>query len=102
IPNSARKPYTTTTDVKATKFFYLGPLRYEFLVEVKNIFDRSNTLQVYRGTGQPWVSDYDDYKAWVDAGKPEDQKPGTEYDRDPRNWGSRRQIYLGVALGFGM
>ena len=99
IPNSERKPYTTKTDLKATKWFFLGPLRYEFLIEGKNVFDRSNTLQVYSGTGQPWVSDKDDYDEWVAAGSPEDNRPGTEYDRNPQNWGPRRQIYAGFSLG---
>lgn len=89
LPNSGRKPYTIKTDVKATKFFYLGPIWYEFLVEVKNIFDRSNTLQVHSETGKA-----DD--------STDDGEPGTEYDRNPRNWQPRRQIYLGVSLGFGI
>jgi len=79
LPNSGRKPYTIKTDVKATKFFYLGPIWYEFLVEVKNIFDRSNTLKVHSETGKA-----DD--------STDDGEPGTEYDRNPRNWGPRRYI----------
>jgi outer membrane receptor protein involved in Fe transport len=90
LPNSERLPFTTTTDLKATKYFCLGPLRYEFLVEVKNLFDRSNTRIVHTETGLPYDSD------------PDDNRLGTEFDRDPRNWGPRRQMYLGVALGFGM
>ncbi|TES92723.1 MAG: hypothetical protein E3J87_04440 [Candidatus Cloacimonadota bacterium] len=87
LPNSARKPYTITTNVKATKFFYLGPLRYEFLLEVRNLFDRSNTMNVYGATGNAHDST-------------DDGIPGTEYDRNPRNWGSRRQLYFGIALGY--
>ena len=86
-PNSARRPYTVTTDVKASKFFYIGPLKYQFLLEVKNLFDRSNTLQVYSTTGKPDDSTDNDL-------------PGTEYDKDPTNWGPRRQIYFGFLLGF--
>lgn len=89
IPNSKRRPYTTTTDVQASKWFYLGPLKYEFLVEVRNVFDRSNTLRVYSATGLPDDSDDDDGLG-----------NGTEFDKDPENWGQRRQMYLGIKLGF--
>jgi len=89
LPNSARRPVTTTTDIKATKFFYLGPFKYEFLVEAKNVFDRDNVLSVYSSTGEPYTSDPDD-------------PAGSEYDKDPTNWGPRRQVYFGISLGYGI
>jgi hypothetical protein len=88
VPNSKRKPYITTTNVKASKWFYIGPLRYEFLLEANNVFDRSNTLQVYSETGRADDSDKDD-----GIGN------GTVFDKNPGNWGPRRQIYVGFGLG---
>jgi hypothetical protein len=89
LPNSARRPATTTTDIKATKWFYLGPFKYEFLVEGKNVFDRDNVVGVYSSTGKPYTSDPDD-------------PAGSEYDKDPTNWGPRRQVYFGISLGYGI
>ena len=86
LPNSARQPYTVTTDLKAEKSFYIGPLKYKFTLEVKNVFDRSNILEVYTSTGKAHYSD------------PLDPS-GSEYERDPTNWSPRRQFYFGVALG---
>ncbi len=100
LPNSERKPLTTTTDMKATKFFYLGPLKYEFLVEVKNLFDRSNILTVYSATGRPDVSDPDNIDYNPDGSIRAIH--GTEYDRDPTNWGPRREVYFGVGLSYGL
>lgn len=94
IPNSERMPFTTTTDIKATKWFYLGPIRYEFLAEVKNVFDKSNILAVYSATGAAHYSDPDDTLTYSNP-----DNWGTEYDRNPRNWGPRRQIFVGFMLG---
>ncbi|TET22778.1 MAG: TonB-dependent receptor, partial [Candidatus Cloacimonadota bacterium] len=99
IPNSARKPNTTSTNIKATKWFFLGPLRYEFLVEIRNVFDRTNILRVYSETGRPDVSDKANIEYEPDGVTIKAIHP-TEYDLNPLNWQPRRNMFIGFSLGY--
>ncbi len=85
--NNARMPATYTFDLEVSKRLRAGPVGFDVLLEIYNLFDRKNVVNVYSVTGKP------DYSG-----------PFTphsyEYDNDPENYGNPRTIYLGLRLSF--
>lgn len=80
-PNDRRKPYTSTVDLKANKDFNIGPLGYSFMLEVKNLLNTPNVRKIHTDTGTP-------------------EGDGREIEKDPTNWGPRRNIRVGLSINW--
>jgi outer membrane receptor protein involved in Fe transport len=52
--NSARKPWTSTVDIRAVKKFRLFDMAASIFLEVTNLFDTQNVRYVYSRTGKPF------------------------------------------------
>jgi len=86
--NSMRFPMTATFDVRFTKEFGLAGLDWQAILWVENLFNRRNVVTVYTATGRA------DTQQNIDGlilG-------GTDFDRNPYNWGYGRQIRFGLEL----
>ncbi|RKX27698.1 MAG: hypothetical protein DRP45_00315 [Candidatus Zixiibacteriota bacterium] len=88
--NSMRYPGTAVFDVRFQKEFTMAGLDWEGIMWVENIFNSRNVDDVYENTGR------------ADTQQNQNQviKGGTEYDRNPYNWGYPRQIRLGLGVNF--
>jgi hypothetical protein len=51
--NSARLPWTWTTDLKIRRDFRIGNTQAEFFVDITNLFNRKNIIGVYSYSGLP-------------------------------------------------
>ncbi len=51
--NSARRPWTWTTDVRVKSGFNFGALKPIVFMDIKNLFDIKNVMSVYSNTGLP-------------------------------------------------
>ncbi len=95
LDNSARKPWTETTSLRFEKYFDMGDIRWIAGFQVFNLFDKSNINSIYAETGTADVAihplDISDYI-------PGDNR--AEYDANPRNYGSGRQMFLKVGMEF--
>ena len=85
--NNSRLPETMTLDLYARKGFTIGTVQLGLFVDVRNVLNRKNVISVYSATGSPDLSGDESNRATPD------------YQRDPRNYGSPRTIYVGVDLG---
>lgn len=85
-PNQWRMPYTSVVDLKANKDFNLGPLTYSLLLEIRNLFDKQNVVSVHGDTGEP--------------GGLDSEGEYHEIRDDPEMWGPRRQMFLGLSIGW--
>ncbi len=83
--NNGRMPETWSLDLKMDYTFNAGLFNLVPYLEVYNLTNRRNVRYVYGRTGQAGFSD---------TGKT------AEFDRDPRNWGAPRLIYLGFKASF--
>jgi hypothetical protein len=52
--NSARKPWTSTVDLRALKTIPLGAMSLGLFLEITNLFNTENVLYVYPRTGKPF------------------------------------------------
>ena len=52
--NSARKPWTSTVDIRAVKKIWIFDFATSVFVEVTNLFDTENVRYVYSRTGKPF------------------------------------------------
>lgn len=52
--NSARKPWTSTVDLRALKTIPLGKTSLGLFLEITNLFNAENVLYVYSRTGKPF------------------------------------------------
>jgi outer membrane receptor protein involved in Fe transport len=78
-PNDRRMPWTSTVDMKANKDFNVGRLAYSFVLEVTNLFDKPNVRSVHTDTGTP-------------------EGDGRDIERNPTNWGPRRNVSAGLSI----
>jgi hypothetical protein len=87
-------PGTAFFDVRFNKDFRLANLNWQFIFWVENLFDTKNVDNIYVGTTTS-----------SSTGRPDTQQNingtilgGTDYDRNPYNWGYGRQIRFGLEL----
>ena len=96
LDNSARYPFTMTTDVKFDKFWKLTKeLKLATGVEVYNLFNRRNVRELYAETGNPYDSTHE-----LNQDAREDDNLGTDYAHNPRNFYPPRQLLLHFKLEF--
>ena len=86
--NSLRRPATAYFDVRFNKEFKFVGIDYSFIFWVENIFDTRNAESIYTTTGRA------DTQQNINGIVFE----GTEYDRNPTNWGYGRQIRVGLEM----
>ena len=53
-PNSARKPWTSTVDIRVSKKIWFSTLAALLFLDVTNLFDSENVRYVYPRTGKPY------------------------------------------------
>ncbi|MFZ5515653.1 MAG: TonB-dependent receptor [Candidatus Zhuqueibacterota bacterium] len=86
-PNSERKNWVNTVDIRADKLIQVMGLDLVGYVKVTNLFDHINVQQVWAATGDPWQND-----------------PQSNITKDrqanPDNVGPRRDIRLGCYIKF--
>lgn len=84
-PNSARKPWTMTVDLRATKDIKWAGIDFVLYADFENIFNRRNVYQVYGSTGKPDVNANWDYSVdWITI---------------PYFWGAPRTFQVGLSAG---
>jgi outer membrane receptor protein involved in Fe transport len=101
IPNSKRMPANSSVDLRFNKDFDFWKFNYSFTIWVNNLFDRKNVYSVSppgasSTTGRPDTNQnyYNDYLSdYVTL-------PGTEHDQNPYNFGSGRNVRLGLSVNF--
>ena len=84
--NSARRPWTSTIDLRFNKDFHFFGLRQRFFVDVWNVLDRTNVYQVFSNSGKP------DYSV--------NPQTSEENMHRPHWYGPPRQIEVGLEVGF--
>jgi outer membrane receptor protein involved in Fe transport len=100
LANSARMPMTTTTDLKFDKFWKLTKkLKLTTGFEIYNLFNKKNVRGLYAETGNPYDSTHPDNTTQGQADILAENS-GTDFDHNPRNIGSPRQIMLHLKIGF--
>lgn len=110
IQNSDRQPVQWNVDMKAEKFFELGPLKYSVFLQVDNLFDTQNELDVYASSGSalydinsilnPAV--YADIRRRIARGDP-GLVPSSvidNLDANPRNISMPRLVRFGASVIF--
>ena len=96
-----RTPSASNIDLRFNKDFSVWKLDCSFIVWVTNLFNTESIDQIYGNTGRVdtaeseytsrlWNYDIFDYVV----------SPGTEYDKDPYNYGATRNIRLGLSVNF--
>jgi outer membrane receptor protein involved in Fe transport len=85
-PNSARKPWTMTVDLRATKDIKWTGLNFTVYADFENILNKENVYIVNGSTGKPDVNANWDYSVdWVTV---------------PYYWGTPRTFQVGLSVGF--
>lgn len=85
-PNSARKPWTMTVDLRATKDLEWAGIDFVVYADFENILNKKNVYLVYGSTGKPDVNNNWDYSVdWITR---------------PYYWGTPRTFQLGISAGF--
>jgi len=112
--NSARTPWTETTDLRFEKYFRIKygtdgegqaqSLRLILGVDVNNLFNKHNVRGIYAETGTAYDSTNPENPEDRDI-DPNDPKTknwsfGTLYDHNPRNYSPPRNIIFRLALSF--
>jgi outer membrane receptor protein involved in Fe transport len=102
--NSARMPWTETTDLRFEKYFRVKygkdakdqdrAMRITLGMDINNLFNKHNVLAVYGATGNAYDSTHPDDPADTDG------TLGSAYDHNPRNYGPPRQILFRVGMSF--
>lgn len=85
--NSARKPWTSTVDLRMIKKFRLLKINPAIFLEITNLFDSQNVVQVYSRTGKPF-----------DTGLPGLVGSSPDADHNPGYVGPPRIIKAGLQL----
>ena len=86
--NSARKPWTTTTDLRMLKNFSVSKnLKAALFMEITNLFDYENVVYVYSRTGKPY-----------DTGLPGLVGSSPDANHNPAHVGQPRIFKAGVQL----
>jgi outer membrane receptor protein involved in Fe transport len=83
--NSARKPWTSTVDVRLLKKFKFPKINPAVFLEITNLFDSQNVVQVYSRTGKPF-----------DTGLPGLVGSSPDADHDPTHVGPPCSIKAGL------
>jgi hypothetical protein len=107
---SSSVPATYRLDLKIDKAFPFNGLTVDFYFWVLNVFNRTNVLDVYRGTGKPddtgWL-DTDDGRNYIsqysNVTDNSRMTGGQKYrfrQNDPLNYDTPRQIRLGMQVTF--
>ena len=86
IPNSARKPWTLTVDLRLKKYVDWDPLQLTIFLEVLNLTDYENVLYVYSRTGDPFDPGFAGVGTSLDA------------NLNPAHIGPRRSVKLGLDI----
>ena len=84
--NARRMPSVSTLDLKARKGFHLGSFEPSLILEVRNLFNRTNVVRVHGDTGLP--------------GGETPEGEWEEVRDDPANWGPGRNILVGLGVGW--
>ncbi len=85
-PNSARKPWTMTVDLRATKSLKWSGIDFTLYADFQNILGKENVYLVYGSTGKPDVNANWDYSVdWINR---------------PYFYGTPRTFQVGIAAGF--
>lgn len=85
-PNSARKPWTMTVDLRATKNFNWSGFDFVLYADFENILNKENVYLVNGSTGKPDVNANWDYSVdWITR---------------PYYWGTPRTFQVGLSAGF--
>jgi len=85
-PNSARRPWTMTVDLRATKNFKWSDILFTLYADCENILNKENIYYVHGSTGKPDVNANWDYSVdWITR---------------PYYWGTPRTFQLGLSAGF--
>jgi len=98
--NSERLPWTLRIDMRADKTFYFSnSANVNAYIVVMNVFDRKNVTHVFGSTGN---ADNDGWLAEPDARNYSERQiqQYTLYYHDGLNYGTPRQVRLGVAFTF--
>jgi outer membrane receptor protein involved in Fe transport len=85
--NSARKPWTSTVDVRLLKKITISKITTGVFLTVTNLFDRQNVVQVYSRTGKPF-----------DTGMANLVGTSPDADHNPTHVGPPRIIKAGIQL----
>lgn len=85
-PNSAKKPWTMTVDLRATKDIKWLGLNFTAYADFENILNKENVYIVNGSTGKPDVNANWDYSVdWITR---------------PYYWGTPRTFQVGLSVGF--
>lgn len=87
--NSARKPWTSTVDFRATKKIWSAGFTSNIFVEVTNLLDVENVRNVYSRTGKPF-----------DTGETGFVGSSPDADHNPANLGPPRIIKAGIQFSW--
>ena len=112
--NSAHMPWTFTVDVKLERSFKLGSYQLVPYVWVKNLFNYTNVIAVYEGSGEPYSTGYLDtpegeFKSTLTtvANPHTGVLSGPQYayrynllQDNPSNWSNPRMIIAGLRMSF--
>jgi len=90
LNNSLRYPAFSNVDLRFRKNFKLLNLDYSFEINVSNLFDTQTIDFLYGATGRPDTG--------TNVGG--QVKEGTDYANDPQNYGSGRNIRVGLSMNF--
>lgn len=85
-PNSARKPWTMTVDLRATKNYNWSNFKFTLYADLTNVLNKKNVYTVYGSTGKPDVNSNWDYSEdWINR---------------PYFYGVPRTLQVGLSVGF--
>lgn len=91
-PYSARWPFSHRFDLRLSKRWSFGGMKFVGLLQVKNLFDRKNVVTGYTRTGSPTNPGTASYYTLS----------STYWDsRNNNNFGLPRTVYLGIEIFFG-
>jgi outer membrane receptor protein involved in Fe transport len=96
LPNSARMPATSSTDLRFDKFWTIAEnFKLSTGFEIFNLLNRKNVRSIYTATGNAYDSTHEQ-----DPDASEDNNLGDDYDHNPRNYNPPRQVLLHMKLEF--
>ncbi len=95
--NSARLPWTETTNLKFDKNFRWRGLVFTLGTEIYNLWNKRNWRSIYTETGNPYDSTHPNDP---DNALEDPSNTGTDYDHNPRNIYPPRQVYLHFRVAF--
>ncbi len=94
LENSERYPWWERTNMRFEKYFDFAGIKWITGLQVYNLWDKQNVNSLYTETGSPDIAIHPfnpDYNPGLDR---------TDYDSNPRNYGSGRQILVKVGMEF--